>query len=134
MSHHERVEVQAHEGNPSDGTTELEVHISEREFSPGQLELQRRVALAQSKWEVKQHVIDDKEESTREVRMAKSSYHDNNKTSLSRRVRQSQRAQIHCQTSVQVAKNGWCRTLYYEDIPKGEEHLPLLSFAVLLLE
>ena len=54
---YERVEVQAHEGNPSDGTTELEVHISEREFSPGQLELQRRVALAQSKREVKQHSL-----------------------------------------------------------------------------
>ena len=78
-SHHERVEVQVHEGNPSDGTTELEVNISEREFSPGQLELQRRVALAQSKQEVKQHVIDDKVESTREVQMAKLSYRDNSK-------------------------------------------------------
>ena len=51
-SHHERVEVQVHEGNPSNGTSNLEVNISELEFSPGQLELQRRVALAQSKREV----------------------------------------------------------------------------------
>ena len=39
LSHHERIEVLAHEGSPSDGTTELEVHISEWEFSRGQLEL-----------------------------------------------------------------------------------------------
>ena len=66
-SHHERVEIQVHEETPSDEMTKREAHISEREFSPGQLELQRRVAFAQSKREIKQHVIDDKEESTREV-------------------------------------------------------------------
>ena len=47
-SHHERVEIQVHEGIPSDNETKQESYISEREFSPGQLELQRRVALAKS--------------------------------------------------------------------------------------
>ena len=56
--------------------------------------------------------------------MAKSWYQDNSKTSLSRRARQSQRAQMHRQTSSLMAKN-WRRTPYYEDIPEGEEHLPI---------
>ena len=113
-SHHERVEIHVHEETPSDETTKQEAHISEREFSPGQLELQRRVAFAQSKREVKQHVIDDTEESTREVRMAKSSCRSQSKTSLSRRSRQSQRAQLHRQTATQAARSGWRRTSYYD--------------------
>ena len=40
------------------------------------------------------------------------------------RARQSQRAQMHHQTSSLVAKN-WRRTPYHEDIPEGEEHLPI---------
>ena len=79
-SHHERVEIQVHEGTPSDDDTKQESYISEREFSPGQLELQRRVALAQTKREVKQHIIDDKTKPTREVRMAISSYRNQSKS------------------------------------------------------
>ena len=80
-SHHERVEIQVHEGTLSDDDTKQESYISEREFSPGQLELQRRVALAQTKREVKQHIIDDKTDPTREIRMAISSYRNQSKSS-----------------------------------------------------
>ena len=64
-------------------------------------------------------------ESTREVRMAISSYRNQSKSSPSRRTRQSQRAQIHRQTAIQVIRKGWRRSPYHDDVPAGEEHLPI---------
>ena len=69
---HERVEVNTSSisktSPQADGEDGVHEYISERNHSPGQLELQRQVALAQSKREVKQHDIMDDQDPPREVR------------------------------------------------------------------
>ena len=62
---HERIEINKHEKSPTIAM------IDERNISPGQLELQRRVAQAQLQRTTTTNNVDSKAEPKREVNMAK---------------------------------------------------------------
>ena len=82
-SSHERIEINVSQQDDKDDILSI---VSERIFSPGQLELQRKVALAQSSRKTEDIQPKNTSDTVREVRMAKSSY-SHNKAAPTRRSR-----------------------------------------------
>ena len=99
-SSHERIEINVSQQDDKDDILST---VSERIFSPGQLELQRKVALAQSSRKTEDIQPKNTSDTVREVRMAKSSY-SHNKAAPIRRSRQMQRSREHHSRSTSAVR------------------------------